>query len=55
MMNSLNDVVPENPFNILVSYFSAHDRLIPKGMIIGYAVRYPLVLISLDGPGAQGM
>lgn len=54
-MNIVDDVLLELPFDILISNFSASDGLIPKEMIIGYAVRSPLALISLTGPGAQEM
>lgn len=53
MTKSVHDVVPDKKINILVSKVSARDRLIPKGMVIGYVARYSLALISQDGPGAQ--
>lgn len=55
MMNSVHDVVAEKPFDILVSNSSARYIPIPKGMIICYASRSPLEIISLDGSGAQEM
>lgn len=55
MMNSVPEVVPDRPLDILVSNFSDSDRLIPKVMIISYATRSSLALVSLYGTVAQDM
>lgn len=55
IMKSVHDLIQDRPFDIFVSNLSSSDRLIAKGINIGYATRPPLELISLTGPGAQEM
>ena len=53
IMNSVHEVEENVPFTVLVSNFSNQRRTLPKGMVIAYASRSPLALISLTGGAAQ--
>jgi len=48
VMNSVHEVIANVPFPILVANFSRQRRVFPKGMVIAYASRSPLALISID-------
>ena len=55
MINGVHEVIPEEPFELLLSNFSKLERKLPKGMVIAYAAPSPLALIPLAGKAAKEM
>ena len=51
--NGVHEVIPEEPFELLLSNFSKVERKFPKGMVIAYAAPSPLALIPLAGKAAK--
>lgn len=51
--NSVHEVLPDRPLDVLINQLSASDRLIHKGMNICYIVRSPTSIISITGPGEK--
>ena len=49
VMNSVHEVTSDRPFPILMSNFTSKERVLPKGMVVAYASRSPVGLVSLDG------
>ena len=54
-INGVHEVIPEEPFELLLSNFSKVERRFPKGMVIAYAAPSPLALIPLAGKAAKEM
>ena len=52
VINGVQEVIPEEPFDLLLSSFSRVERHLPKGMVFAYAAPSPLALIPLLGPAA---
>ena len=55
VINGVHEVIPEEPFDLLLSNFSRVERHLPKGMVVAYAAPSPLALIPLLGPAAREM
>jgi len=53
VMNSVHEVRAGQPFELLMTNFSAHPRRFPKGMVIAYASRSPVVLIHVGSKTAN--
>ena len=53
VMNSVHDVSATQPFQVLLTNFSAQPRRLPKGMVVAYGSRSPVALVHLNGLAAQ--
>lgn len=51
--NGVFEAHPDRPTTLVVSNFGETPRKLPKGMVIAYATRSPVAIVSLDGPGAR--
>ena len=51
----MHEVIPEEPFELLLSNFSKVERRLSKGMVIASAAPSPLALIPLAGKAAKEM
>ena len=47
MANGLAEILPNRIFRVRVVNASLTDRLLPKGMILGYAMLHPTGIVSL--------
>ena len=54
-INGVHEVIPEEPFELLLSNFSKVERRLPKGMVIAYVAPSPLALIPLAGKATKEM
>ena len=54
-INGVHEVIPEEPFDLLLSNFSKVERRLPKGMVIAYPAPSPLALAPLAGKAAKEM
>ena len=52
-INGVDEVIPEELFEILLRNFSKVERRLPKGMVIAYAEPSPLGLAPLVGKAAK--
>jgi hypothetical protein len=53
MANGLAEILPNRIFQVSVVNASLTDRLLPKGMILGYAMPHPTGIFSLVEPEAE--
>ena len=54
VMNSVHEVTSDEPFTILLSNFTSKERLLPKGMVVAYASRSP-ILVHVNGKTADAI
>jgi hypothetical protein len=57
MANGVADIVPLRPFRFHVVNTSKKERRLPKGMVLGHAIRHPQAIVAIvnittnfDGP-----
>jgi Retroviral aspartyl protease len=53
MTNGLAEILPNRIFRVRVVNASLTDRLLPKGMILGYAMPHPTGIVSLVEPEVE--
>lgn len=48
LTNGFADVLPSQPFQIIVANFTWKDRYLPKHTILGYAKRNPVAILRSE-------
>ena len=51
--NGVHEVRKDHAFTTLLSNFSNEVRVLPKGTVVGYAVRTPMAMVQINGPFAK--